>query len=91
MPEPLRVDVDGLRLGAAQSAGIAAALAAGTSGGSGGSQASHAGVAAVDAALIAMRDRLSGRANGQASSLSAAGSRYGDTDEQSGGSIAETV
>lgn len=91
MPEPLRVDADGLRLAAAKSAGIASALATGGSTGSGGSQASHAGVCAVDAALASIRDRLSERVGGQASNLSAAGNRYGDTDQQSGETIAETV
>lgn len=93
MADHLAVDTGGLTTGANSSAAIAVSLAAGLvdGGGGPGSRPSQAGVSAVDGALSTMRRTQAGRTGEQARNMSAASTRYAETDTQSAGAVAELM
>jgi hypothetical protein len=82
--DSLEVDTDGLRSAANDSLGVADALGGYVAAAASGDQRSHAGVAALDAAVSIVRRRQSTRTGQQASGLSAAGTRYDDSDDDAG-------
>lgn len=90
MAEHLQADPHGLRLSAANSRGIAAALVTSATN-VGDDQPSHAGVGAVDAAVKAVRDRQARRVGCQADDVQAGGIAYDRTDGHAAGTIAEAM
>lgn len=83
----LSVDADGLRSSAMAGQAIGAALSAETASTGSISQPSQAGVLALDTAVNSVRARQANRVTGQAADLTAAATRYDDTD----GSAAEDL
>lgn len=91
MGNELEVVSGDLRAAAADSDAVAGTLAGVAGGGSTGAQPSAAAVAALDYAISGVRARQSARVSGQAGDLTAAGTRYDDTDGVSAKDISATV
>jgi hypothetical protein len=91
MVNRLGVDADGLRVGAARSAGVADDLAGGGTGGGSGDQPSHAGVAAFDGAVMSVRSVQSGRVEGQSGEMVTGGRSFDDTESGSSAAIARSM
>jgi hypothetical protein len=91
MANELKVNTDGLRVAAANSAGTAAELVSGTVEGGPCTHPSQVGVAAILAAAQSVRARQSSRISGQADDLSVGSARYDTTDSDGADAITVTV
>ncbi len=91
MANELEVDTGGLRIAAANSDAIGAALAYAGSCSLTTSRPSSAGVAAVNAALTSMCQSQSSRLTGQAADMTTSSARYDTTDSDGRDAITGTV
>lgn len=87
MANDLQVDANGLRGAAAASEDIAFSLASGQTGGTAVAQPSGAGVDAMNAAVLSLQGRQSGRITEQAGDLTVGGATYERADSEGAGSI----
>lgn len=91
MANGLEVDTGGLRVAAANSDDVGAALADAGSCSLTASRPSSAGVAAVNAALTSVRQYQSDRMTGQAGDMTTSSARYDTTDSDGRDAISGTV